>query len=53
MANGFALNHDKSLQIYFLCIKCQAKKQLSERCRKHSKFVCVSGETGAWSSSEH
>ena len=23
MTNGFALNHDKSLQIYF-CVKCQA-----------------------------
>ena len=30
MAIGFALNHDKSLQIYF----CQ--KQLSERCQKQS-----------------
>ena len=30
MTNGFALNHDKSLQI---CEKCQAKKrQDSERC---------------------
>ena len=25
MTNGFALNHDKSLQIYFLCVKHQAK----------------------------
>ena len=25
MTNGFALNHDKSLQIYFFCVKCQAK----------------------------
>ena len=23
--NGFALNHDKSLQIYFLCVQLQAK----------------------------
>ena len=25
MTNGFALNHDKSLQIYFFCVKCQVK----------------------------
>ena len=25
MTNGFALNHDKSLQIYFLSVMCQAK----------------------------
>ena len=25
MTNGFALNHDKNLQIYFLCVKHQAK----------------------------
>ena len=25
MTNGFALNHDKSLQIYFFCVKLQAK----------------------------
>ena len=25
MTNGFALNHYKSLQIYFFCVKCQAK----------------------------
>ena len=25
MINGFALNHDKNLQIYFLCVKRQAK----------------------------
>ena len=25
MTNGFALNHDKSLQIYFFCVKRQAK----------------------------
>ena len=25
MTNGFALNHDKSLQIYFFCLKRQAK----------------------------
>ena len=23
--NGFALDHDKSLQVYFFCVKCQAK----------------------------
>ena len=27
MVNGFALNHDKSLQIYFICIKSQAKNE--------------------------
>ena len=25
MTNGFALKHDKSLQIYFFCVQCQAK----------------------------
>ena len=25
MTNGFALNYDKSLQIYFFCLKRQAK----------------------------
>ena len=25
MTNGFALNHDKSLQIYFICVKYKAK----------------------------
>ena len=25
MTNGFALNHDKCLQIYFFCVKRQAK----------------------------
>ena len=25
MKNGFALNHDKSFQIYFFCVKRQAK----------------------------
>ena len=25
MTNGFALNHDKSLQINFICVKHQAK----------------------------
>ena len=23
--NGFALNHDKNLQIYYFCVKCQGK----------------------------
>ena len=23
--NGFTLNHNKSLQIYFFCVKCQTK----------------------------
>ena len=27
MTNGFALNHDKSLQITFICVKHQAKKK--------------------------
>ena len=27
MTNGFALNHDKSLQIYFFCLKRQAKNE--------------------------
>ena len=28
MTNGFALNNYKSLQIYFLCVKRQAKNNL-------------------------
>ena len=27
MTNGFALNNDKSLQIYFFCVKRQAKNK--------------------------
>ena len=27
MTNGFALDHDKSLQIHYLCIKHQAKTE--------------------------
>ena len=30
MTNGFALNHEKSLQIYFFCVKCQAKNFLKD-----------------------
>ena len=45
MTNGFALNHDKSLQIYFFCIKRQAKKDflkdvestVSSQCGKSDK----------------
>ena len=40
MTQGFALNHDKSLRIYF-CVKRQAKKQLSERCQKHNSLVAL------------
>ena len=36
MTNGFALNHDKNLQIYFFFVKRQAKNDF-ERCRKHSR----------------
>ena len=25
MTNGFALHHDKSLQVYFFCVKPQSK----------------------------
>ena len=47
MTNGFALNHDKNLQMYFFCEMRQArkkkkkkkkKKKLSESCRKHSRL---------------
>ena len=27
MTNGFTLNYDKNLQIYFFCVKLQAKKK--------------------------
>ena len=40
MTNGFALNHDKSLQIYFFCVQCQAKNH-SERCQKHSSYSLI------------
>ena len=41
MTNSFALNQnfDKSLQIYFVCVKHLAKKRLSERCQKHSTLL--------------
>ena len=35
--NGFALNHDKSLQIFFFCVKAPGKKRLSKRCWKDSR----------------
>ena len=35
--NNFALNYDISSQIYF-CVKCQAKKRLSESCRNKSRL---------------
>ena len=36
--NGFALNHDKSLQIYFLCfVKRQAKKKTKKKKKKKKK----------------
>ena len=34
MTNGFALSHDKSLQIFLFCVKHQAKKNFFERCQK-------------------
>ena len=36
---GFALNHDKGLQIYFFCVSAKQKKRLPERCRKHSMYT--------------
>ena len=34
MTNGFALNHDKSLQIYFVCVKRQRKKKKKKKKKK-------------------
>ena len=31
MTNGCALNHDKSLQIYFFCVKRKAKKKKKKK----------------------
>ena len=42
MKNGFALNHDQSLRIYYFCVNRQAKTT-SERCRKHSRFFQITG----------
>ena len=39
MANGFALNHDKSLQIYFFCVKRQAKKKKKKKKTKKNDFL--------------
>ena len=42
MTNGFALNHDKHLHIYFFSVKRQANNYvLSEICRKHSRFMPI------------
>ena len=32
--NGFALNHDKILQIFFFCVKCQAKNDFPKDVEK-------------------
>ena len=38
MINGFALNHDKSLQIYFyFCVMRQAKKKKKKKKQKERK----------------
>ena len=38
--NGFALNHNKSLQIYFFCVKRQAKNDsLKDKTSKARNFT--------------
>ena len=37
--NGFALNHDKSLQIFLFCVKLQAKKKKKKKKKKKNDFL--------------
>ena len=57
--HGFALNHDKSLQIYFFCIKRQAKNDFLKDVEstvghkfdhtiKRSKAVLVPSSEQTW-----
>ena len=39
MTNGFALNHDYSLQIFSFSVKRKARNLLSERCQMYSKYL--------------
>ena len=38
MTNGFVLNRDRNLQIYFFRVKCQAKKKKKKK-KKNLKEV--------------
>ena len=40
MTNGFALNHEKSLQIYF-CVKCQAKTTFWKMSKAELNYTTV------------
>ena len=39
--NGFALNHAKSLQIFFFCVKCQAKNDFSKDVERRTVLIFV------------
>ena len=41
MTNGFALNHDKSLQIYFFCVQRQAKNDFPKDVERTVGTVCM------------
>ena len=40
MTNGFALNHDKNLQIYFFCVKRQAKNDFLKNVESTVILMC-------------
>ena len=44
MTNGFALNRDKNLQIYFFCVKRQAKNDFL----KELESTVVMYRSGLW-----
>ena len=46
--DGCALNHSKSLQIYFFCVSVK-QKRLSERRRQETKYKWVNILTKSWS----
>ena len=41
MTNGYALNHDKKLQIYFFCVKRQAKNDFLKAVESTVVFFCI------------
>ena len=45
MTNSFALNHDKSLQIYFFCVKCQAKNDFLKNVESTVVWLALSANS--------
>ena len=52
MTNGFALNHDKNLKIYFFCVKRQAKNDFLKDVES-TVVSCSWNENSQWSDVNH